>query len=392
MAMPTADLLKEADRISTICNACRYCEGFCAVFPAIELRRTFTEQDLKYFANLCHNCRDCYYACQYAPPHEFDLNFPKIMAELRLKTYEEFVWPATLKGLFKRNGRTVALTASLSTLLVVLLTFLSRDNSVFFGVHVEDGSFYELIPYMAMVLPFSALGIAVLACLIKSVGIFWLKTGGQPGELLNIKAHLQAISDVLQLRYLDGGGQGCNYPDDRFSMIRRYFHHGIFYGFLLCLISTTIAASYDHFLHLPAPYPLLSWPVVLGTLGGLSLSVGTGGMLFLKLKMDHNPSTPETVGMDVSFTTLLFLTALTGLLLLFFRATPLMGLLLTIHLGLVIGFFITMPFGKFLHVVYRYVALVKNAVEQAKDCAIRPKISLISKLKAFYARRNGANK
>ena len=60
----------------TICNACRYCEGFCAVFPAMELRRTFTDQDLKYLANLCHNCRGCYYACQYAPPHEFNLNVP----------------------------------------------------------------------------------------------------------------------------------------------------------------------------------------------------------------------------------------------------------------------------------------------------------------------------
>ena len=35
------DALREADRLMTICNACRYCEGLCAVFPAMEMRRTF---------------------------------------------------------------------------------------------------------------------------------------------------------------------------------------------------------------------------------------------------------------------------------------------------------------------------------------------------------------
>ena len=35
-----------------ICNACRYCEGFCAVFPAIERRFTFSEKDLNYLAKI----------------------------------------------------------------------------------------------------------------------------------------------------------------------------------------------------------------------------------------------------------------------------------------------------------------------------------------------------
>ena len=38
-----------------ICNACRYCEGLCAVFPAMEMRRNFNAADLNYLANLCHH-------------------------------------------------------------------------------------------------------------------------------------------------------------------------------------------------------------------------------------------------------------------------------------------------------------------------------------------------
>ena len=60
----------------TICNACRYCEGLCAVFPAMEMRRTFADGDLNYLANLCHQCGACYSDCQYSPPHEFMRQHP----------------------------------------------------------------------------------------------------------------------------------------------------------------------------------------------------------------------------------------------------------------------------------------------------------------------------
>src|ERR1700736_3722847 len=81
--MQTTEVVQDARRAMEICNACRYCEGFCAVFPAMELRREFSNGDLSYLANLCHNCRACYYSCQYAPPHEFGLNLPRTLAELR---------------------------------------------------------------------------------------------------------------------------------------------------------------------------------------------------------------------------------------------------------------------------------------------------------------------
>ena len=38
MIRSDVDLLAEAERQLDICNACRYCEGYCAVFPALERR------------------------------------------------------------------------------------------------------------------------------------------------------------------------------------------------------------------------------------------------------------------------------------------------------------------------------------------------------------------
>jgi citrate/tricarballylate utilization protein len=40
-----------------------------------------------------------------------------------------------------------------------------------------------------------------------------------------------------------------------------------------------------------------------------------------------------------------------------------MGILLCIHLGFVMGFFLMMPYGKFAHGIFRSAALLKNAIE-----------------------------
>ena len=366
MSRDSQELLKEANHVMTVCNSCRYCEGFCAVFPAMELRRIFTTEDMKFFANLCHNCRGCYYACQYAPPHEFDLNIPKTFAELRLATYKEFVWPVFLSGLFERNEKVIKAVSIGAVLFVFLLTLISQGAAVLFGTHEGPGAFYAVTPYLSVMIPFSLVALGVLFVFAKGVGNFWKAIGASPKEMWDWAAHRQALKDMLTLRFLGGGGHGCNYPDEAFSMNRRYFHHATFYGFLLCFAATTLAFFYEHALGLYAPYPVSSAPVLLGLTGGLALCIGTGGLYYLKGKMDQAPASPFTTGMDRSFIILLFLVSASGLLVLFFRSTALMGLLLTIHLGLVLAFFLTAPYGKMLHGLYRYFALVRNAQEQSR--------------------------
>ena len=92
----------EVGRVLQICNACRYCEGFCAVFPAMTRRLEFGKADINYLANLCHNCGACLHACQYAPPHEFAVNVPEAMAKVRLETYAEYAWLFSLRLLLRR--------------------------------------------------------------------------------------------------------------------------------------------------------------------------------------------------------------------------------------------------------------------------------------------------
>ena len=349
-----------------VCNACRYCEGFCAVFPAMELRRTFTETDLTYLAHLCHNCRDCYYACQYAPPHEFALNVPRTMAELRLATYRQWTWPRGLARLFDRSAATLTVSAAAAVLLFLALALLGGRDGVVAAQH-GAGSFYRVITYALMVVPFGLLGAGALALLVAGAWRFGRRHGPAPAGLSVWRAHGRALRDTLQLRYLAGGGHGCNYPDERFSMARRWCHHLVFYGFGACFAATVLAFAYEHLLHRTPPYPLLSWPVIAGTLGGLALLAGTAGLLYLKARMDPEPAAGAARGLDTGFLVLLLATSLSGLVLLALRETAAMGSLLVVHLGIVAALFVTMPYGKFVHAVYRYAALVQNAREQSGD-------------------------
>ena len=102
---------EEAARVMGICNSCRYCEGFCAVFPAMERRLAFSSADLHYLANLCHNCGACFHACQYAPPHEFKINVPRAMAEVRQETYVEHATPRAMGRLYSQQGMAIVSAA-----------------------------------------------------------------------------------------------------------------------------------------------------------------------------------------------------------------------------------------------------------------------------------------
>lgn len=356
----------EGDRIMQICNACRYCEGFCAVFPAMARRLTFTEADVSYLANLCHNCGACYYACQYAPPHEFMVNVPRTFAEVRKETYKNYAWPSAFGGLYAWNGIATALVTTLAICAFLLGVVYTVSPDVLWGVHVGPGSFYKVIAHNTMVAIFGASFLFVVLAFVMGFRRFWADMDEKMSDFASGASFGEAMWNVLTLKYLDGGGEGCTYPDEKPSFTRRTFHHFTFYGFMLCFAATSVGTFKHYLLGWIAPYSPGSLTVVLGTLGGIGLLIGPAGLLYLKHSADPMLKDKNQRGMDDGFLALLFLTSLTGFLLLFFRETTWMGMLLTIHLGVVLGLFLMLPYGKFAHAVYRFAALVRYAIERRR--------------------------
>ncbi len=355
----------EVSRQMQICNACRYCEGYCAVFPAMTRLIEFGKADVHYLANLCHNCGACLHACQYALPHEFAVNVPQAMAQVRGKTYADYAWPAGFGALYHRNGLTVALALAAGLALFLVLAVM-RNGDLFHAPLA--GNFYAIFPHNLLVSMFlPVFGFAVLA-LAMGVWRFW-RDVSPPGSAraAPVGALAQTARDALQLTHLGGGhGQGCNNEDDAWTLWRRRFHHATFYGFMLCFAATSVATLYHYALGLPAPYALTSLPVVLGTVGGLGLLVGPLGLFWLHVRRHPLQGDVAQRPMDLAFIALLFFTSLTGLALLFLRDTRAMGMLLAVHLGVVMALFATLPYGKFAHGVYRCAALLKNAIDQRR--------------------------
>jgi citrate/tricarballylate utilization protein len=310
----------------------------------LERRVNFTPADLNYLANLCHQCSECYYACQYAPPHEFAVNVPKTLAQIRARSYRQYAWP--LAQAFGRSE-------------IALFAFAIGLVGWFFGAR-KGADFYAVISHRTMVTIFGGAALFVVIAWIAGFRRFWRESGERRVDSAALR---NAFRDALTLKYLGGDGYGCTYPDEHRSRARWWFHHLTFYGFALCFAATTVAAIYHYAFSLLAPYGYFSAPVVLGTLGGIGLLVGPAGLFWLKLRQDAATRDPSQDPMNFIFLFLLFLTSATGLLLLALRETGAMPALLVVHLAVTLALLVTLPYGKFVHAIYRLAALLRFALE-----------------------------
>ena len=363
------DAEMEVARQMQICNACRYCEGFCAVFPAMTRRLEFGRADIHFLANLCHNCGACLHACQYAPPHEFLLNVPQAMARVRGQTYADYAWPLTMGRLYQRNGLTVGLALLLSCTLFLLLAVAS-SGSVWGGP--VPGNFYAVFPHGQLVMLFAPVLLWVVLALGMGVSRFWREvTPATSGQPLSTPAMAEATHDVLRLKYLDGGhGDGCHDEDDAYTQARRRCHHLTFYGFMLCFAATAVGTLYHYVWGWAAPYAWSSLPKLLGVVGGVSLMAGTAGLWRLHQRRHPLHGDAAQGPMDRAFIALLFWTAASGMALWLSQGTSVLTWVLCLHLGAVMALMLTMPYGKFAHGVFRTAALLRHAVEKRQPSSL----------------------
>jgi citrate/tricarballylate utilization protein len=277
---------------------------------------------------------------------------------VRLGSYEEYCWPAFMSGAFKNGG--VGVSLCLSVVSMVLLWLLTRSPGA-------AADFYALIPHDVMVAVFGLVGAFVTAALVigyrRAAASYVVAGFSQPAGPPEGGHYMQGLRDALSLRHLHSTGVDCTSDVEVRTPWRRYFHHCTFYGFALCFASTSVAAIYHVVFGWRAPYAYASLPVILGTIGGAGLLIGPLGLLAQRRQRDPELKDPAQAGLDSSFIVMLLMTSLTGLLLLALRSQAAMTSLLVIHLGFVLGLFLTLPYGKFVHGIYRTAALLRFSSE-----------------------------
>jgi citrate/tricarballylate utilization protein len=249
------------------------------------------------------------------------------------------------------------------------------------------GSPYRVIAYPALLVAVGLPALWSVLVMAASATRYWRATGGR--GLASPAALLSALRQAASLRNLRGGGADCSYPTDEPSAARRRLHGLVAWGFGCCVGSTLAAAVSQDIAGDPPPYPVLSAPVLLGVIGGTGMVVGCGGLLLLR-RAAGRASTGEVGPGEVgpggagaaagppredaalarrgyALLAALLLLAVTGLLTLMLRNTPAFGLILIVHLALVVACFAIAPYTKFMHVIYRFLALVHDSADVADD-------------------------
>lgn len=364
-----SSLVVEASRQLNICNACRYCEGLCAVFVALERPIQFDAAEITHLANLCHDCRSCLYACPYSPPHEFAINPPKLFAEVRRETYDSCVeLPAGIRGR-RINGWMGAVIALVGFLLItIVIAAATMGVAALTSAHPLAASPYSVIPYPAllveMLLPF------LFSCAVLAHGAwkYWLVAGRSGKHLGGWRATIDAIYDAGSLKNLSGGGEPCH-QDIQPSRMRRIWHQFVSYGFLCCLLSTMSAAALQDIVGQAPPYGMWSVPVVLGLVGGAGLIIGCSALIINKQRADVEATDVQMVARDYGLLVALDLLGVTGLATVLTRTTSAYGVILVIHLATVGAAFLVVPYTKFGHWIYRSIALHRDAVERHQERA-----------------------
>ena len=355
--MPDNNTTIEAIRVMTICNACRYCEGHCAVFPAMERQNEFTLNNIELLSNLCHQCGACYQHCQYAAPHEFDINVPRVFEQARLESYAKFLWPAFMRPAV-RNGWKFMVISLLVSISLFLLAVAGQAGMS--QILVPQTNFYQLMPHSVMAGVFSLSAAVVVISWWMTLRGYWLSISLPSPWSIEVATYRAAIVSALTLKNLDGGhGDGCYESGESPSLWKRRSHHLVLVGFLLCFAATLAGTFYHYGLNIPAPYDWLTLPKILGVTGGVMLLAGCAGLLRIKQTTDQRLESNDK-GYGMSLTVLLFLTSLTGLGLPIAKGTTALGILLAVHLGCVLALFLNFAWGKFTHGFFRLIALVAD--------------------------------
>ena len=86
------DLDAELNRVYDICYGCQLCFNLCDSFPVLfdfvdergDEVEEMTQDEKRKVVELCFQCKLCYPKCPYTPPHEWAIDFPRLMQRAKL--------------------------------------------------------------------------------------------------------------------------------------------------------------------------------------------------------------------------------------------------------------------------------------------------------------------
>jgi len=137
---------KELLRYFDVCHGCRVCETYCPSFVHLFQYTdehggdvySMTEPQIQQVVDECYQCKLCYVVCPYIPPHEWDIDYPRMIMRAHIVDKKE-------KGFTLRDrmfGDT-DLVGKLSSLAAPVVNWVNQNPMMrelmqkHFGIHKE---------------------------------------------------------------------------------------------------------------------------------------------------------------------------------------------------------------------------------------------------------------
>lgn len=354
-----AELHKRGGETATRCYQCATCTSVCELAPDDE---PFPRREMLWaqwgLADriaadpgvwLCHQCNDCTTRCpRDAKPGD-------VMAVARSMAVEKLAFPGFMGTIVGKASITWPLLLGAPFAFWIIVLYLIHG----FTIPEKLVAFHQFVPlWLIYLVFFGVTGAVGLAMLISGVR-FWklLGTSGKRSGSFIGKLIPAAIEVATHSRF---GKCGTAKP-------RRWGHFALMWGFVLAALASGLIIVYMYVLKEELPVPFWHWMKIVGNVGAIFLLVGAFLLLVNRLRPDK--AAGASTAYDNFFLAVVILVVATGILAEAGRLTMDAGLacwIYLIHLTSVLALFVTFPYSKFAHLVYRTLAMVHEKMTVKK--------------------------
>lgn len=364
------------------CYQCATCSSVCELAPADAPfpRRQVLLAQWGMFDQLmgdpgiwlCHQCNDCSVRCPR------DVGPGDVMASLRAMMVQMLAVPAFMGSLVGNVKKTWPLLVFGPIIFWVVLLGVSTGFQMHEAHHglvpgPDMGQFFydQYVPhYLIYGVYFTAVGLVCIA--LSSSGMkLWNLMGDQQKRTGRF---IGALIGVLIAIALHNKFSSC----DRGVTKRRWGHFLVMWGFVGAAITSGFAVVYLYRdtvffswlnLQYAYPVPITHWVKLLGNFSAIILVIG-GIMLFVNRLATGDKLVGATTAFDRFFLWVVLTVIGTGVFTEIFRfmaIDPLIGFAVYIvHLGVVLCLFLTLPYSKFAHILYRTLAMTHERMTEGK--------------------------
>jgi quinone-modifying oxidoreductase, subunit QmoC len=353
---PSEDFRRElmhrgGERVSR-CFQCATCSAVCELapderpFPRRQVLLAQWGQGDQLAADsavwLCHQCNDCTVRCPR------DVRPGDLMQVVRAMVIERLAAPAFLGRLVANVNQTWPVLLGAPLLLWVLLLGMTGHLGVPPGFHAYE----QLVPHWLIYSVFFPVAAFVIGAAWVGGRRFWTLLGAVgPPRKGSFVANLMPVLGEIATHNRFGSCEAAR-P-------RRWGHLALLWGFIGAAATSglLVVALYGFGAELPLP---LDHPFkILGNISAVLLVAG--GAVLLVNRLGDPAKSGRSTAFDSFFLTVVLLVIATGVLVevgRFVFPAALACSLYVVHLGVVLTLFITFPYSKFAHMLYRTLAMV----------------------------------